>query len=96
MVRKTKPIYLLIAGLLLLLVAIIFVFLLFQACNTTSPVVEVSSSDQTKPKYHNEYHSTVDSVSPTEEVTTNNTATDNVIHAKCLCADKSGNVYDAD
>ncbi len=95
MVRKTKPIYLLIAGLLLLLVAIIFVFLLFQACNTTSPIVEVSSSDQAKPKYHNEYHSTVDSVSPTEKVAISDTATDNVIRAKGLCADKKGNVYDA-
>ncbi len=97
MKRKTKPIYLLIAGILLLVVAIIFVFLLTQAYNTntnnnTATVEEV-------PIQHpnvQHYESTKDNASPTEEVDDNNTvAVDNVIRAKGLCVDKNGNVYDS-
>lgn len=96
MTKKTKPVYLLIAGILLLAVAIIFVFLLTQAYNTnvnnyTSTVDEISI------RYPNAQNleSTKDNASPTEKASDDSLTTETVIRAKGLCIDKSGNVYDS-
>lgn len=98
MTKKTKPIYLLIAGVLLLVVAIIFVLLLIQAYQTTASNT-TSTRDIAPITYPNtikDYESTKDFVSSTEsntEDTYNNVA--NVIHAKGIYVDKSGNVFDS-
>lgn len=96
MARKTKPIYLFIAGVLLLLVVLIFAFLLVQAYNANA-VVRSATSDE-EPMYNNQYKDDVIAYTePSEEgPTVDNLAVDNVIRIKGLCADKNEKVFDAD
>lgn len=98
MTNKTKPIYLIIAGILISFAIIIFIFLLVQTRNT----VELNASEsaietQSAPK--TSYKNRVDYTEPTEETsceTTSQTSIDNVIRAKGLYRDKKDNVYDSD
>lgn len=94
MARKTKPVYLIIAGVLLFFVAVIFVFLLTQAYSANA-INKSASIDQQEPKYHNQYKTSESiKLEPTEKTIVDDRTIDNVIKVKGLCADKKGNVYD--
>lgn len=98
MTNKTKPVYLIIAGILISFVAVIFVFLLIETRNT----VEINASEsatETQSKPRTSYKNRVDYTEPTEETTvetTPQTSVDNVIRAKGLYRDKKDKVYDSD
>lgn len=98
MTNKTKPVYLIIAGILISLVAVIFVFLLVETRNTVEISVSESATEtQSKPR--TSYKNRVDYTEPTEETvyeTTSQTSVDNVIRAKGLYRDKKDKVYDSD
>ncbi len=98
MMNKTKPVYLIIAGILISFVVIIFAFLLIQTRNT----VEINASEsatETQSVPRTSYKNRIDYTEPTEETileTTSQTAIDNVIRAKGLYRDKKNKVYDSD
>ena len=94
MARKTKPIYLFIAGVLLLLVALIFAFLLLQAYNANA-VAHTATADE-EPKYNNQYIDAESTAVVATQPKSSSSQHDYVINAKGLCADSKGRVYDSE
>ena len=91
--QRTKPVFLIIAGVLLTIVALIFAFLLIQA----NGAVNKNISDEATKIQVETTSSTIKSTDPTEETvseTTTETSIDNVIRAKGLHRDKKNKVYD--